>query len=85
MMRSSGIGGATAEQMRRYHENRGPAARAAMAEKSDQDMMESMEREYTKRMPSPEPGEAKPKRHAKGGVTRADGCCQRGKTRGRMV
>ena len=22
---------------------------------------------------------------AKGGVTRADGCCQRGKTRGRMV
>lgn len=23
--------------------------------------------------------------HAKGGVTRADGCAQRGKTRGRMV
>lgn len=26
-----------------------------------------------------------PVRYAKGGVTRADGCAQRGKTRGRMV
>ena len=85
MMRSSGIGGATAEQMRRYHENRGPAARAAMADKRDRDMMEAMEREYDKRMPSPEPGEMRPKRFAKGGVTRADGCAQRGKTKGRML
>jgi hypothetical protein len=33
-----------------------------------------------------EPDEgAKPKKYAKGGVTRADGCAQRGKTKGRML
>jgi len=35
-------------------------------------------REVTKEKPEP-------KKMAKGGVTRADGCCIRGKTKGRMV
>ena len=61
------------------------ARAAALRDKADADMLERMGTEYDKRMPSPEPGEAKPKRLAKGGVTRADGCCQRGKTRGRFV
>jgi hypothetical protein len=84
MMRSTGRGGPTAEEMRRYHENRGPAARAAMADKADQDMLERMGREYDRRMPSPEPGEPRPKRFAKGGVTRADGCVKKGHTKGKM-
>ena len=42
---------------------------------------------YDKAMPSPEPGEQKPKKMAKGGSasSRADGCCTKGKTRGKMV
>jgi hypothetical protein len=42
---------------------------------------------YDKVMPSPEPGEQKPKKMAKGGSVsaRADGCCTKGKTRGKMV
>lgn len=34
----------------------------------------------------PVPGEkSKPKKYAKGGVTRADGVCKKGRTKGRMV
>lgn len=42
---------------------------------------------YDKIMPSPEPGEQKPKKMAKGGTasSRADGCAQRGKTRGKVL
>jgi len=41
---------------------------------------------YDKAMPSPEPGEQKPLKKAKGGSVsaRADGCCTKGKTRGKM-
>ena len=37
--------------------------------------------------PSPDEGPIKPVKKAKGGTAsaRADGCCQRGKTRGKMV
>jgi hypothetical protein len=37
--------------------------------------------------PSPDEGPVKPVKKAKGGTAsaRADGCCQRGKTRGKMV
>lgn len=37
--------------------------------------------------PSPDEGAPKPVKKAKGGTAsaRADGCCQRGKTRGKMV
>ena len=83
MMRSKGIGGATAEQMSRYHANRGPAAKAAMADKADQDMLDRMGEEYDKRMPVLEPRVMPGKRFAKGGSI--DGCAQRGKTKGRMV
>lgn len=48
--------------------------------------------EEPKKAPPPPPPPAKKKAmggsvktYAKGGVTRADGCAQRGKTRGRMV
>ena len=42
---------------------------------------------YDEIMPSPEPGEQKPKKLAKGGSasSRADGIAQRGKTRGRVL
>ena len=46
MMRSKGVGGATAEQMRRYHEDRGPAAKAAMADKTDEDKVKRMGEAY---------------------------------------
>jgi hypothetical protein len=35
--------------------------------------------------PAPKPDTKPMKKMAKGGVTRADGCAQRGKTKGRMV
>jgi len=35
--------------------------------------------------PAPKPDPKPMKKMAKGGVTRADGCAQRGKTKGRMV
>ena len=83
MMRSTGRGGPTAEEMRRYHEARSPAAKAAMADKADQDMLDQMGKEYDRRMPL-EPRPMPAKRFAKGGVTRADGCAKKGHTKGKM-
>ena len=43
---------------------------------------------YDEIMPSPEPGEQKPRKMAKGGMTasaRADGCATKGKTKGKFV
>ena len=42
---------------------------------------------YDEIMPSPEPGEQKPRKMAKGGSasSRADGIAQRGKTKGTMI
>lgn len=37
------------------------------------------------RMTAPTPAASKPKKMAKGGVTRADGCITKGHTRGKMV
>ena len=61
------------------------ARAAALRDKTDADMLERMGAEYDKRMPSPEPGEAKPKRLAKGGMTRGDGCCRKGHTKGKVM
>lgn len=60
------------------------AKEAALAEMRDAKMRERMGQRYDEIMPSPEPGEAKPKRYAKGGSVRGDGICQRGHTKGKM-
>ena len=54
---------------------------------SEEELYRRSGEEYDKVMPSPEPGEQKPKKLAKGGSAsaRADGIAERGKTRGTMV
>lgn len=63
------------------------AKEEALAAMRDAQMRQEMGRRYDEIMPSPEPGETKPRKFAKGGSvsSRADGCCQRGKTKGRFV
>jgi carbamate kinase len=53
---------------------------------SEEELMQKSGAAYDKVMPSPEPGEQKPKKLAKGGSAsaRADGCACRGKTKGKM-
>lgn len=68
-----------------------PKVREALMNMRDADERRKMGQRYDEIMPSPEPGESKAKggsikSYAKGGsVTRADGCAQRGHTKGRMV
>lgn len=54
---------------------------------SEEELTRRSSEAYDKVMPSPEPGEAKPRKMAKGGTasSRADGIAQRGKTRGTMI
>ena len=52
---------------------------------SEAELMEKSGKAYDQIMPSPEPGEQKPKKMAKGGVTRADGCCTKGHTKGKYL
>jgi hypothetical protein len=55
---------------------------------SEDELMRRSSEAYDNVMPSPEPGEQKPRKMAKGGMTaskRGDGIAQRGKTRGTMV
>ena len=61
------------------------AADAAKAEKAYMGSLTSTEpapKPPAEPKPAPTP---KPKKMAKGGVTRADGCCVKGHTRGKMV
>lgn len=53
---------------------------------SEEELMQKSGAAYDKAMPSPEPGEQKPLRKAKGGTAsaRADGCACKGKTKGKM-
>lgn len=80
MMRSRGIGGATAEEMGKYH-----AAQKRPADKPPAGIQAEIEA-----MKQEKANEAGMKAHegrrlAKGGVTRADGCARKGHTKGRMV
>ena len=54
---------------------------------SEAELMERSGKAYDQIMPSPEPGEQKPKKMAKGGTasSRADGCAVKGKTRGKVL
>lgn len=54
---------------------------------SEDELMRRSTEAYDKAMPSPEPGEQKPRKMAKGGSasSRADGIAQKGKTKGTMV
>lgn len=54
---------------------------------SEEELTRRSGEQYDKVMPSPEPGEQKPRKMAKGGSasSRADGIAQRGKTRGKMI
>lgn len=53
---------------------------------SEEELSRRSGEQYDKIMPSPEPGEQKPKKMAKGGSAsaRADGCACKGKTKGKM-
>jgi hypothetical protein len=90
MMRSKGIGGATAEEMSAYHAKKRPADKPPAGVRADLDAMKQEKA-----------NEAGMKAHegrklAKGGMTkgyagggsassRADGCAQHGRTRGMVV
>ena len=54
---------------------------------SEEELYRRSGERYDEIMPSPEPGEQKPKKMAKGGSAsaRADGIAQRGKTKGTMI
>lgn len=54
---------------------------------SEAELIERSGKAYDQVMPSPEPGEQKPKKMAKGGTasSRADGCATKGKTRGKVL
>lgn len=54
---------------------------------SEAELIEKSGKAYDQIMPSPEPGEQKPKKMAKGGTasSRADGCATKGKTRGKVL
>lgn len=54
---------------------------------SEAELSERSGKAYDQIMPSPEPGEQKPKKMAKGGTasSRADGCATKGKTRGKVL
>jgi hypothetical protein len=43
------------------------------------------EAEMAKKKAAPKPPAPKPKMYAKGGMTRGDGCCSKGKTKGRVI
>jgi hypothetical protein len=60
-----------------------------LQEAKDKKMAPKLEKAYnqslTSTAPAPMPAPAASDKKAKGGVTRADGCAKRGKTRGKMV
>jgi hypothetical protein len=84
MMRSKGIGGATAQEMAGYHAARKPKRTALVMpeDMEDQPPMAQIE-EATRRRDMGRAYDRASKPFAKGGSI--DGCAQRGKTKGRMV
>jgi hypothetical protein len=54
---------------------------------SEEELSRRSGERYDQIMPSPEPGEQKPKRMAKGGSasSRADGIAKKGRTKGRIL
>jgi len=54
---------------------------------SEEELNQRSGKAYDEIMPSPEPGEQKPRKMAKGGTasSRADGCATKGKTRGKVL
>jgi hypothetical protein len=54
---------------------------------SEEELNRRSGQRYDEIMPSPEPGEQKPRKMAKGGSAsaRADGCATKGKTRGTII
>jgi hypothetical protein len=88
MMRSKGIGGATAEEMSAYHAKKRPADTPPAGVKADLDAMKQekaneagMKAHEGRRLAKG----GMTKGYAKGGVTRADGCVSKGHTKGKMV
>ncbi len=80
MMRSTGRGGATAEEMSAYHASqKRPADKPPAGVKADLDAMKQ-EKANEAGMKAHEG-----RRLAKGGSVRGGGCEQRGKTKGRFV
>lgn len=77
MMRSKGIGGATAAEMSAYHAKKRPADKPPAGVRADLDAM-AQEKANEAGMKAHEG-----RKLAKGG--KIDGCAQRGKTKGRMV
>ena len=61
-------------------------ARQMIADKKEAEAAEKAYNAASKTPPAPKPAASEPKKMAKGGyVKAADGCAQRGKTKGRMV
>ena len=88
MMRSKGIGGATAEEMSAYHAKKRPADKPPAGVRAELDAMKQ-EKENEAGMKAHEGRKlakgGKAKGYAGGGVTRADGCVSKGHTKGKMV
>ena len=66
-----------------------PEEKQMLQEIKDKKMAPKLEKAYneslTTTVPAPMPAASAPKRMAKGGVTRADGCVSKGHTKGKMV
>jgi len=65
------------------------AEQQMVQEEKDKQMAPKLEGAYNKSLtntvPAPAPSASEPKKMAKGGVTRADGCITKGHTKGKMV
>jgi hypothetical protein len=88
MMRSKGIGGATAEEMSAYHAKKRPADKPPAGVRADLDAMKQ-EKANEAGMKAHEGRKlakgGKAKGYAGGGVTRADGCVSKGHTVGKVM
>jgi len=88
MMRSKGIGGATAEEMSAYHAKKRPADKPPAGVRADLDAMKQ-EKANEAGMKAHEGRKlakgGKAKGYSGGGVTRADGCVSKGHTVGKVV
>ena len=88
MMRSKGIGGATAAEMGKYHAAQKRRVPLVMPDDmDDQPPMDQIEEAKRRRNMGTAYDRATKQSFAQGGSvsSRADGCAQRGKTRGKMV
>lgn len=85
-MRSTGIGGPTAQEMQAYHASRKAKDKPPAGIRAELDAMKQ-EKANEAGMKAHEARKLAKggSCYAKGGVARADGCAKKGRTKGRMV